>query len=101
MVQWEAPARVLGRPFEPIALRKDMLLASSAGDVMVEADKLKGLMEEWLSSDRAVRLEPVRPDDVPVEFFINLAGITTWRPVILRGDKAMPFLEPGLVAVAE
>ena len=101
MVQWEAPARVLGQPFGGIALRRDMLQACSTGDVMVEANKLKCLMESWLSGDRAVRLEPCRPGDVPVEFCVDIAGIPTWRPAVLRKGISMLCLEPGLVAVTE
>ena len=101
MVQWEAPAMVLGRPFEDMALRQDMLLACSIGDVKTEADKLKRLLERWLSDDRAVRLELCRPDDIPVEFYVDIAGISTWRPVVLRNGIPMLCLEPGLVAAVE
>lgn len=101
IVQWEAPVRILGRPFEPIAMRKDMILACSIGDVTVEVERLKCLTEIWISRDRAVRLEPCRPDDVPVEFYIDVAGTTTWRPVVLRNGIPMLCLEPGLVAAAE
>lgn len=101
IVQWEAPARALGRPFERITMRKDMLVACSVGNVMAEADRLELLLEKWVASDGIARLEPYHPDDVQVEFYVDIAGTPTWRPLVLRDGVPMLCLEPGLVAAAK
>lgn len=100
MVRWEAPAKVLGKPFKAMDLSRDKLLACTTGEIAVESDRLSRVVSSWLSSDLAVRLEPCRPDDVPMEFFLDVAGITAWRPAVVRDGIPVLCLEPGLVAVA-
>jgi hypothetical protein len=61
---------------------------------------LERFLDNWISSDGVVRLEPCHPDDIQVEFYVETAGTPTWRPMVLRDGVPMPRLEPGLVAAA-
>jgi len=91
--QWEAPAAVLGLPFERPALRRDLLLAVD-GDASQLIEVLAGCLAAWVDSEAPVTLE--RDASAP-EFFVDVPGTPTWRALANVGDWTFR-LEPGLVA---
>jgi hypothetical protein len=93
--QWEAPARVLGRPFERPALRRDLLLAPD-GDVEQLSAALAECLASWAASEAPVVLER---DTTAQEIFIDVPGTPAWRPLATVGGWSLR-LEPGLVARA-
>jgi len=94
--RWEAPASVLGRPFEQPALRRDLLLAAD-GDVGHLSGVLAECFATWAASEAPVVLER---DATAPEFFIDVPGEPAWRPLAnVEGWNIR--LEPGLVARPE
>ncbi len=99
ILQWEAPARVLGTPFARPALRTDLVIACSDGDLATDVGRLSRELQGWATGNVAVRLEGVRDGDAPIEFHLDVRGAPAWRPLVLRDGAPLLQLEPGLVAV--
>ena len=93
MCQWEAPAAILGRPFERPAIRSDLFLAAD-GDVDELSAALAECLLAWAASESPVILE--RGATAP-EIFVDVPRVAAWRP-IANVDGWRLRLEPGLVA---
>ncbi len=93
IAQWEAPAAVLGRPFERPALRRDLLLAAD-GDIEQLSAALAECLESWAASEDAVVLAP---DATAPEIFVDAPRAPGWRPLACVDGWSLR-LEPGLVA---
>jgi hypothetical protein len=91
--QWEAPAAVLGRPFERPLLRRDLLLAAD-GDVEQLSAGLAECLESWAASEDPVVLER---DATAPEIFVDVPRAPSWRPLASVDGWSLR-LEPGLVA---
>lgn len=101
ILQWEAVARVLGRPFEHPTIRSDRLVDCAAGDISIESDKLCRFIETWCGARAGVRLEPCRPGVIQVKFHVGICGTPTWWPLVRRDEEPAFRLEPGLIAVLD
>jgi hypothetical protein len=91
--QWEAPAAVLGRPFEHPALHRDLLLAAS-GDLDQLSAALTECLASWAASDAPVVLERVA---TAPEIFVDVPRAPAWRP-LANVDGWSLCVAPDLVA---
>lgn len=91
--QWEAPAEVIGAPFERPELRRGLVLAAED-----DANELSAALTEclaaWAISEVPVVLE--RVGHAP-EIFLDVPRVPPWRP-LANVDGWCLRLEPGLVA---
>ena len=90
--QWEAPAAVLGRPFEHPTLRRDLLLAAD-GDVEQLSAALAECLAAWTASEDPVVLER---DATAPQIFVDVPRAPDWRPLASVDGWSLR-LEPGLV----
>jgi hypothetical protein len=94
--QWEAPAEVIGAPFERPELRRSVVLAAE-DDVNELFAALAECLAAWAISEVPVILEHV--GRAP-EIFLDVPRAPPWRP-LANVDGWCLRVEPGLVARAD
>ena len=92
LVQWNAPAGVLGAfPRRPV-LDRESLLAIEDDDPDACADALDRLLVDASGRDEALTIV----DGAPVTFFFDLRTFTEWRPLVRKGHEVHLSLGPRL-----
>lgn len=85
-LQWTAPLRLLGDPSGAPALRREDVLAVSAGDRGDVLDDLERLIHEAMANDDAITFRPGR-EGSPVELHLDAPGHPSWTPLVLIDGK--------------
>ncbi|HHQ48325.1 MAG TPA: hypothetical protein ENK19_05515 [Acidobacteria bacterium] len=100
LLQWAAPGEVLGAFPDPPALRTDLLLAVSEGELEHEAAAVAGLLGGLAGSRDAVTPAPPGLEPVPVTFHLDLPDLPAWSPAAsVRGGLAALVGDAALVRV--
>jgi hypothetical protein len=100
LLQWEAPAEVLGTfPASPHVLA-DRIIATSQDPLAERLTELQRLVDGWLGSSDSVQLEELQSGhNMAVSLYIELGStIPQWRPYVHAGSASRPHFEPGFAA---
>lgn len=98
LLQWLAPAEVLGAT-PPPAVRAADLLAEASGERERRSSALADLLD-GARADVPVSFRPLRTGDELVTFFLDAPGHVEWSPLVLVGGEPALHLD-GLVATLE
>ena len=98
-MQWEAPFQVLGRFPDPVRVRRDLILACTAGDADPILDALEEALERLNDREEAARLQKPPEAHQPIGLFLNDSSTTEWTPLVRIDGTYKLALAPDLVAV--
>ena len=92
IMQWEAPATILGQfPSEPF-LNSDLVLAVNPGDDKSTIAVLTDLVLRAFASDDAI----VLTDGDPMTLYLDLPGFPEWTPLSIKGEAHLLTLGAGV-----
>lgn len=99
-LQWEAPMRLLGRFPSVPEVRRDLVLATSEGEVDAVLAGVALSFKE-LSESAAVVLKPVGARDQAITLYLDGPATPEWTPVVVTGsDRWLVAPMPGVFAEA-
>lgn len=81
LFQWDAPARVLGEPPE-VSARRDVILASSEGDVVECLKQLEALVQSQYKDESHATLRPVSDGEQVVSFYLDASELIEWKALV-------------------
>lgn len=85
-LQWEAPAEVLGRLPQAVAIRQDLVLASSMDDHRVATALVAAEIERVAKLD-GVLLSAMDPSWQPIALHLEGPRFPEWNPAVMRGEE--------------
>ena len=85
VAQWDAPHRVLGKPGEKPRINRDMIIATSAGELASVLDHLQTLLDD-AASDASSLAVPLKGDLAPELYLDGMRNTPAWSPLVT--DKA-------------
>ena len=96
-LSFEAPSEVLGEPFYPPDLRRDVLIAVSDGSLSRRIQDLEAVLSSCLEAGDL----PAESSDSDltqvITFYLDVPGFKEWRPLAFYGDTPVIRLDPGTV----
>lgn len=100
MLQWEAPANVLGKFPEPVSLNESMIVAvSDDNEVSLQLRRLRRLINLLSTSSSVVLLQLVAPDANVITFYLDITTFPEWHPMVFLRESPQLFFEPWLVVM--
>jgi hypothetical protein len=92
LLQWEAPARVLGTFPEKPRLRTELIAETATGTVSDAEAALSAAIDRFLADPRPVRTVPGEP----LTFYLDQAGFPEWCPLTYDGTTYRLALADGI-----
>ena len=97
LFQWEAPHQVLGPLHRAPTLPSDSVLASSEGNFLEQVPLLEERLQQLLNASKDAAVRPVTAQHQIISFYLDIAGIPTWKALVYDGLNYGLYLEPGYV----
>lgn len=96
LLQSSAPGQVLGTYPGTPHIHRDLLLAVTEGELMIEADAVDGCLQEHVTHDLPVAPLIDNPEVRPIEFWLDLPGTPAWTGFARHGDEVIFLLDGSL-----
>lgn len=101
LCQWLAPGRLLGEyPAEP-RIRRDLLIAVTAGDLAAEASAVDMCLDAHFGAIQPIAIVPNSAEVVPIEFWLDLPGTPGWTSFGHVGSSLCFLLDDSIALVRE
>ena len=85
VAQWDAPNHVLGKPGEKPHIKRDMIFATSAGELTSVLDHIQALLDDAVSNASSLAV-PLNGDPGPELYLDSVRNTLPWSPLVT--DKA-------------
>jgi hypothetical protein len=98
LTQWLAPWHVLGKPGDPVRVKRDLVIAASNGELEAIVHQLESILQDALSD-----MAPVRPTSATPgpEFYLDGVKKTpTWNPLVIDDALSLRLSVDGVTAAA-
>jgi hypothetical protein len=99
LCQWSAPGRLLGTFPDLPHIRSDLLIALTDGDLGTEADSVDQCLRDHYEAEQAMELLPQDTSVAPIEFWLDLPGIPSWRTFGHTEGRTCFLFDSGLALV--
>ena len=96
MTQWLAPWHVLGKPGEAVRVKRDLVVATSSGEVGSVVDQLEAALDEALSDRSFAR--PALATPGPELNLDGPKGAPTWNPLVFDDAGRLRISVDGVTA---
>jgi len=81
LTQWLAPWHVLGKPGEAVRVKRELLIATSSGELESVVDQLEAVLDEALADMSSAR--PAHATPGPELYLDGPKGTPTWKPLVV------------------
>lgn len=96
LTQWVAPWRVLGEPGDAVRVKRELVVATSSGELTSVVDRLEAILDEALV-DRSL-VCPASATPGPALFIDGGKGTPTWNPLVVDNVGALRLSVDGVTA---
>jgi hypothetical protein len=98
LTQWLAPWHVLGKPGDPVRVKRDLVIAASNGELEAIVHQLESILQDALSD-----VAPVRPTSAtrgPELYLDGVKKTPTWNPLVIDDVGSLRLSVDGVTAAA-